>query len=174
LRRVTRGLRPLTERILTTLPGPRWVWVTAWALVPWFNAGANLLLDTGARSAVWEQSHTLVLLNYAALSFAVVLTLWGTERIARSLEDLGATTSRVLETDSGGHFRELNSVAAPVVASAATAIATKAPAHRRLLAAEVCTGVCILLQESRFRTLVAVGDRQASRVADGGGILLRT
>jgi len=54
-----------------------------WALIPWLNAGANLLLETGARSAIWEQSRALVLLNYGALSFAIVITLLGTERIAR-------------------------------------------------------------------------------------------
>jgi hypothetical protein len=45
-----------------------------WALVPWLNAGANLLLETGARSALWDQSRVVVVLNYAALSLAMVLT----------------------------------------------------------------------------------------------------
>jgi hypothetical protein len=93
-------------------------------LVPWLNAGANLLLETEARSAVWEQSRALVLLNYAALSFAIVITLWGTERIARRLEALRATTSKVLEErEASEPFRELNSVFGPLAASAATALA---------------------------------------------------
>ncbi len=71
----TRWLRPVTERILAHLPGRRWLWIVVWALVPWLNAGANLLLETEARSAVWEQSRVLVVLNYAALSAAVVITL---------------------------------------------------------------------------------------------------
>jgi hypothetical protein len=120
---VTRQLRPVTERILERLPGPRVLWIVVWALVPWLNAGANLLLETGARSAVWEQSRTLVLLNYAALSLAIVITLWGTERIARRLEELRAMTSNVLEGDGSEPFREMNSVVGPVVASAATAFA---------------------------------------------------
>jgi hypothetical protein len=94
---VTRSLRPLTGRILGRLPGPRPLWIAVWALVPWLNAGANLLLNTDSRSAIWEQSRTLVLLNYAALSFAIVITLWGTDRIARRLETLRATTAKVLE-----------------------------------------------------------------------------
>jgi hypothetical protein len=63
--------------------------VAAWAVIPWLNAGANLLFDTGERSAVWDQSTTVVILNYAALSFAVVVTLVGAERLARraSLRD---------------------------------------------------------------------------------------
>jgi hypothetical protein len=120
---VTQQLRPVTERILTRLPGPRVLWIVAWALVPWLNAGANLLLETGARSAVWEQSRALVLLNYAALSFAIAITLWGTERIARRLATLRATTANVLEAEATEPFREMNSVAGPLAASAATAIA---------------------------------------------------
>lgn len=68
------------------------LWIAVWSLLPWLNAGAQLVLDTGGTSAVWEQSRALVLLNYAALSFAIVLTLWGTDRIARRLQTLHATT----------------------------------------------------------------------------------
>ena len=69
-RNVPGRLQPLSERILARLPSPRCPWILLWASVPWLNAGANLLLDTGARSAVWEQSRLLVVLSYAALSFA--------------------------------------------------------------------------------------------------------
>jgi hypothetical protein len=124
---VTHRLRPLTERILGHLPGPRVPWIVIWALVPWLNAGANLLLETGARSAVWEQSRALVLLNYGALSLAIVITLWGTERIARRLETLRAAASNVLAVDPRGRFREMNSVGGPLLASAATAIGCSSP-----------------------------------------------
>ncbi|MGH3052099.1 MAG: hypothetical protein ACRDM8_03955 [Gaiellaceae bacterium] len=125
---MNRRLRPVTERILARLPGPRVLWIVAWALVPWANAGANLLLETGARSAIWEQSRALVLLNYAALSFAIAITLWGTERIAERLETLRQTTSTMFEGDGSEPFREMNSVVGPVVASATTAIAFAAGA----------------------------------------------
>jgi len=104
---VTNRLRPITARILDALAGPRTVWICAWALIPWLNAGANLLMDTGARSAVWEQSRAVVILNYAALSAAVVITLWGAERIARALEALRTTTPEVLTGDASGRFRAL-------------------------------------------------------------------
>src|SRR5687767_5737200 len=87
-RDVAAPLRPLSQRILAALPGPRPLWIFIWALIPWLNACANLLLDTGSRSAIWEQRRALVVLNYAALSVAVVITLWGTERIASRLEML--------------------------------------------------------------------------------------
>jgi len=125
---VTQRLRPVTERILARLPGPRVLWFVVWALVPWLNAGTNLLLETGARSAIWEQGRALVLLNYAALSIAIVITLWGTERIARRLETLRATTANVLKVDATEPFGEMNSVAGPLAASAATAIAFAASA----------------------------------------------
>jgi hypothetical protein len=117
-------LRPLTERVLAALPGPRLLAVAAWALVPWLNAGANALLDTGERSAIWEQSRELVLLNYAAVSLAVVVTLLGTWRVAQRVDMLGTTTSELLSGASPrGSFREMNSVLAPLVATAATALA---------------------------------------------------
>lgn len=72
---------------------------------------------------MWEQSRLLVVLNYAALSFAVVMALWGTERIAWRLETLRAITSNVLDVNSSKQFREINSVSAPLIASAAAAIA---------------------------------------------------
>jgi hypothetical protein len=115
-------LQPVTERILAQLPGPRVLWIAAWAIVPWLNAGANLLLETGARSAVWDQSRTLVLVNYAALSFAIVMTLWGTKRIARRLQTLSATASNFPDGEREP-FREMSTVAGPLVASAATAVA---------------------------------------------------
>lgn len=62
-------------------------------------------------------------LNYAALSIAIVITLWGSERIARRVETLRATTANVLKADATEPFREMNSVGGPLVASAATAIA---------------------------------------------------
>jgi hypothetical protein len=104
-------LQPLTERVLAAVPGPRSAWILIWALLPWANAGANLLLDTET-SAVWEQRRALVILNYASISLAVVITLWGTNRIARRLEALGPEP-----------FRAINSVVGPLLLASATAVA---------------------------------------------------
>jgi hypothetical protein len=113
----------LTERILASLPGPRVLWIAVWALVPWLNAGANLLLETGERSAVWEQSRVVVILNYAALSVAMVVTLVGAERLARRMETLEASASKVLSGVPRRAFREINSVQGPLVAAVVTALA---------------------------------------------------
>jgi hypothetical protein len=98
-------------------------WVAVWALIPWLNAGANLLLDTGTRSAIWEQSRALVVANYAALSIAIVIAVWGSGRIARRLETLPSTTANVLAGDVRARFRHVNDTAGPLAGAAATAIA---------------------------------------------------
>jgi hypothetical protein len=116
-----RGLRPVTERILARLPGRRALWIVAWALIPWLNAGANLVLDT--EGAVWVQSDVLVILNYAALSLAIVISLWGGGRIAERLETLRTSTATLVGGASREHFREVNSVRGPLLGAAATALA---------------------------------------------------
>jgi hypothetical protein len=119
----TRDVRPLTRRILARLPGRRAAWIAAWALVPSVNAGANLLLGSGGTSAVWEQGRVLVVLNYAALSLAVIVTLLGTEQIARRIEDLRSTSAHVLREGAATAFRGMNAVVGPVTAAAATSVA---------------------------------------------------
>lgn len=124
-------LRPLTERVLSRLPAPRGVCIAVWALVPWLNAGANLVVGEERTSAVWEQGTTLVVLNYAALSLGVAVTLWGTSRIGRHLEELGATAGSTTGKATPGHFRGMNSVAGPVLVSAIAAVAFGASAFLR-------------------------------------------
>ena len=116
-------LLPLTERLLARLPGRPAVWIAIWALVPWANAGANLLFEDARTSAVWEQSEALVILNYAALSVGVVLALWGAKRIAHRLEALRPGAAELFVGDLRERFRELNSAAGPLVASALTSVA---------------------------------------------------
>lgn len=155
----TRRPRPLTERVLARLPGRRPLWIAAWAAVPWLNAGANLLLERHARSAVWEQSNVVVVLNYAALSFAVVMTLLGTERIARRLQSLLATAPQVFEADPRRAFREMNSVNGPLVVSAAAAIAfgMSALIQDGLVAAFVRGGTWFVLGCTLFTFIWAYG-----------------
>ena len=114
--------RPLTDRILGRLPGPRVIWIGAWAVVPWINATANLALGAEDASPVWEQDPALIVLNYVAVSFAVVMSLWGTTRIARQLEDLLATPSRSLAGQATVIFRGMNTRGGPIVASVGASI----------------------------------------------------
>jgi hypothetical protein len=119
-----RPLRPLTDRILAGLPGPMPFWFVVWVSIPWMNAGANLLLlDDESRSAVWDRSSWVVALNYAALSLAMVVTLWGTRRIARRLERLDREIADVVETHARTSFRDVDLVAPPLLGAIALASA---------------------------------------------------
>ena len=124
-------LHPLTERVLGRLPGPAYAWAAAWALVPWLNAGANLVLGDRGTSAVWDQGRLLVVLNYAALSLGVAVSVWGTSRIARRLEELHEPTGRLLDCEPREAFRGLDGVAGPLAAAVATAVAFGAGAWLR-------------------------------------------
>ena len=108
-----RSLEPLTERILRVLRWERPVSVVIWALVPWANGALNFLLDAESKSAVWQQSGTLVVLNYAAVSLAILLSIWGSRRVATRLEELRGPEP----------FRGVSSVAAPLFGAVATASA---------------------------------------------------
>ena len=121
--RVSTALRPLSERVLARLGRPRVAWIVAWALVPWANAGANLLLGSERTSAVWEQGTVLVVLNYAAISLGVVVSLLGADVIARRLAALQAAAAEVLVGEAEEPFRGVNSVAGPVAAAALTGLA---------------------------------------------------
>jgi hypothetical protein len=114
--------RPLSHRITERLPGPWWLWVAAWALVPWINALVNLSLDEDARSAVWDEGTTLILLSYGALSLAMVVTLWGAAELARRLERLSARSGDVLEAAPSG-FRATYEVGGPLVGAALMGLA---------------------------------------------------
>lgn len=124
----TRAVRlcPLSERVLARLPGRRDIWVALWALVPWANAGINLLLGSARTSAVWEQDAVLVVLNYAAISLAVVLSLWGARRIAIRLDALREATADVLVGEAEEPFRGVNSRVGPLGASVVIGIALAA------------------------------------------------
>jgi hypothetical protein len=111
----------LSERTLGRLAGPRAVWIAVWALIPWLNAGANLLLGAERTSAIWEQSTLVIVLNYAALSFASGFTLWGAGHLARRVNALRSAAVGLPRNDPEP-FRGMNSVIGPLVVSATAAI----------------------------------------------------
>ncbi|MDQ3991346.1 MAG: hypothetical protein M3245_03420 [Actinomycetota bacterium] len=113
---------PLTERILSRLPGPRLPWMVAWALVPWLNAAVVLAFR---RSGVIRPAPDPVveLLNRAAFSLAVLLSLWGAARIAEGIGSLRPALSRVIEPDPGGGDRLFEGMGSTVGPLALTAVA---------------------------------------------------
>ena len=112
---------PLTERILSRLPGPRVAWMLVWALVPWVNllavrvTGAEDWAGTGATPAA-------EVLNRAAVSCAILLSLWGAARITDELRRVGMALTEVVEQDERdvhALFRGVDSTIAPLLLTAA-------------------------------------------------------
>jgi hypothetical protein len=114
---------PLTERILSRLPGPRLAWVVGWALVPWLNLVVIVALGAGewTRPGVpWGE-----VLNRAAVTFAVLLSLWGTARIADELQRLGPALAKVVEQDEPDVerlFHDIDSTVVPLLLTATTMV----------------------------------------------------
>jgi hypothetical protein len=107
---------PLTERILSRLPGPRLPSVVAWSLAPWLNLAVVVWL--GAAGWGWTDIPFVEVLNRAAVSFAVVLSLWGAARIAAELRTLPGVLARVVEQDQPDVeqlFRSIDSIMGPLL-----------------------------------------------------------
>jgi hypothetical protein len=114
---------PLTERILSRLPGPRLAWVVAWALVPWLNLTVIVVLGAGE----WARPGVPLgeFLNRTAVSFAVLLSLWGTARITDELQRLGPALAKVVqqeEPDVERLFHGIDSILVPLLLTAATMV----------------------------------------------------
>jgi hypothetical protein len=116
-------MTPLTERILSRLPGPRFAWIAAWALVPWLNLSvveAVAAVDQGApRSTLRE------VLNRAAVTVAIVLALSGGIRIIADLRRLSPALATVVEQDEpevAALFRRIDSTLVPLLLTAASMV----------------------------------------------------
>jgi hypothetical protein len=114
---------PLTERILSWLPGTRLAWVVAWALVPWLNLAVVLAVGAGewARSGVPPGE----VLNRTAVSFAVLLSFWGTVRITDQLRALGPALAKVVEhqePEVERLFHGIDGTLAPLLLTAASVV----------------------------------------------------
>jgi hypothetical protein len=115
--------RPLTERILSHLPGNRRGWIAAWTLIPWVNLAVLLLVNGFA----WDTTAAppVELFNRAAVSAAVLLSLWGAARIGRDLARLESRWGAALEhagPDVERTFRGMGSALVPLLLTAAVAL----------------------------------------------------
>src|SRR5918996_868122 len=108
------ALTPLTDRILSHLPGPRILWIVVWMSVPWANAASSLLLQAADVLPEWENP-TVQLVNRAAFSLAILLALWGAARITRGLASLRPRLSSLVEEgiDPMKPFAGMKSALAP-------------------------------------------------------------
>lgn len=116
-------LIPLSLRLLSQLPGPRRAWVSAWALIPWLN----LAVIVSANASSWDQTGipAVEVLNRAAVTFAVLLSLWGAARITDELHSLPHELASVVEQREPAvatHFRGIDNVLAPLVITAVVCV----------------------------------------------------
>jgi hypothetical protein len=114
---------PLTERILSRLPGPRLAWVLAWALVPWLNLAVIVASGAGG----WDGAGVplVEVLNRAAVCFAVLLSLWGAARITDQLGTLRPALASVVEQEEPAVerlFHGIDSTLVPLLLTAAAVV----------------------------------------------------
>ncbi len=112
---------PLTERILCRLPGPRAAWTLVWALVPWLNL-VTVYVSGAAGWAGIGAIPVSEVLNRAAVSCAILLSLWGTARITDGLRRVGTALTEAVEQDERdvrALFRGVDSTVAPLLLTAA-------------------------------------------------------
>jgi hypothetical protein len=113
----------LTESILAVLPGRRSVWVAVWALVPWLNLA--LATAIGGVAADGSRVPLAEVLNRAAVTVAVLLSLWGAARIAAELRTIQPALTEIVdedERDVARLFRGIDSLAGPLILVGAVAL----------------------------------------------------
>jgi hypothetical protein len=117
------GRLPLTERILGRLPGPRVVWLLAWAAVP-VAAG---LLPGSYLATVGVRPIGVRLLTGLVYAYAVVLAVWavgrfmrGADTVERSVDQLAARPEQAATPVFGGMASTWGPLALTLVFAAVT------------------------------------------------------
>ncbi len=114
---------PLSERILSRLPGRRRDWIIGWALVPWLNLA--VVASAGALDQRPRMIAATEILNRAAVTIAILVSLRGTARIVEQLRRLLPVLGQVVDQDGRATpplFRGIDSAAVPLVLTAASMV----------------------------------------------------
>jgi hypothetical protein len=113
------ALRPLTERILARLPGPRALWVMAWAALPLVLLALPLTFNLISSSAGGTRAPS-ELVTAVVTVYVVTLSLWAARRMAR---DAARVEERLTALRPGGEaFREIGYVFVPLVMTVVTSV----------------------------------------------------
>src|SRR5919112_1360426 len=107
------GRLPLTERLLGRLPGPRVVWVLAWAAVP-VVAG---LLPSAYVAAVGARPLPIRLLVGLVFAYVVVLAFWAVGRFTRESDTVQRSVDQLAagpEQATTPVFRGMASIQGPL------------------------------------------------------------
>jgi hypothetical protein len=98
------------------------VWAGLWAAVPWFNLA---VLTTWAATWAWDDIPLAEILNRTAVTFAILLSLWGSARIATELRRLQDDLVQVVEQDQPDVerlFGGVDNVVAPLLLTVAVGL----------------------------------------------------
>lgn len=128
---------PLTDRLIARLPGPRWAWIAAWALLP--------VMHYPVLTQVMRVSgHTGPALSWALLtdplrshlvqSYMIIISFWAARRLMADVRALRPTISQLdpaWENDASPLFAALTSVAGPLMLTAVVTAAESAEAAVR-------------------------------------------
>lgn len=115
--------QPLTDRILAALPGSRLAWMLVWALVPWLNL--TVVLTAEALGWTARTDHSTEVMNRVAVSFAILLSLWGATRISAELARLRPALADVVEEELPEVerlFRGVDSISVPLLLTVAVGV----------------------------------------------------
>jgi exosortase/archaeosortase len=104
-------LVPLTERVLARLPGPRVIWIIAWAVLP-------LVVDSTVRSIIGAQIFTTeTLLAGAVAACGNLVALWGVAKLRRDVEAVNPVVTDLTggRLDAGQLFRAMGAIRFPLL-----------------------------------------------------------
>lgn len=106
---------PLTERILSRLPGPRWLWIGIWVLVP-----LAVILEGQRRdpSPLFPNTPFLV-----AFIYTVIASFQGTRWLNRSLATIEPMVADLLPAQPSEPFRSVDRIDGPLLLTAAMMVA---------------------------------------------------
>jgi hypothetical protein len=117
---------PLTERVIQRLPGPRLLWVVAWALVGPLRPIALLVIPWLIGGAARPEGLVNAFVSQAIFGYVVLLALWASPRLVHRVTLLAPSLVTLAPGEpSARWFSRLTSVRGPLVLTAiAVAIAT--------------------------------------------------
>jgi hypothetical protein len=110
---------PLTERILRWLPGPRGLWILAWALMALVRPIELVVVLSLTGEPARAGNVADVYRTQGIFAYVIMVTLWGNAMLAARVTALGPTL-RILAPsgEAAGPFRQLTSRGGPIALTA--------------------------------------------------------
>ena len=115
--------RPLTELILGRLGGPRWLWITIWALVPLVSPIVVGITVAVSRPLLQPSELVDLAATQVGLAWACLIFLWGGASLGRHASSLRVDLPRMTAGDESATdlFRGVGEARGPLIVTAAIA-----------------------------------------------------